>query len=264
MPVKNVGQACGSNADCKNKNCVKNICTRRKRQNKKTPKKVGSKCSKNVDCVNKNCLDNICTRRTKKKKASPKPPSPKPPSPKPPSPKPPSPKPPSHKPPSPKPPSHKTVSTPAKKYLANRNELNNENKLVSKLIRKHFRQGDVIINEDDSEDFYIYMTSNDETPYLGYAKEGQQLSMPLNMTNHTRNFFNTYINIFFDTDVMPYLHGEATIRHDDEFLQTIFKQISPNNIYKIEFLMDDEDVKFKEIERETNKVLRERVRPLRM
>ena len=239
MPVKNVGQACGSNADCKNKNCVKNICTRRKRQNKKTPKKVGSKCSKNVDCVNKNCLDNICTRRTKKKKPSPKPPSPKP-------------------------PSHKTVSAPAKKYLANRNELNNENKLVSKLIRKNFRQGDVIINEDDSEDFYIYMTSNDETPYLGYAKEGQQLSMPLNMTNHTRNFFNTYINIFFDTDVMPYLHGEATIRHDDEFLQTIFKQISPNNIYKIEFLMDDEDVKFKEIERETNKVLRERVRPLRM
>ena len=70
MPVKNVGQACGSNADCKNKNCVKNICTRRKRQNKKTPKKVGSKCSKNVDCVNKNCLDNICTRRTKKKKPS--------------------------------------------------------------------------------------------------------------------------------------------------------------------------------------------------
>ena len=67
--MNKIGLYCNNNAECINKNCVNNICTRRSRVTQRelnTKKnKINFRCLDNSQCINKNCVNNICTRKNR-------------------------------------------------------------------------------------------------------------------------------------------------------------------------------------------------------
>ena len=247
MPSK-VGEKCGNNKDCKNKNCVAGKCTRKtaKKTQKKVSsasKKIGEACKTNKDCKNNNCVSKKCSRKTSKKTQK------------------------SHSPPSkvsapksPSPSSSSSMLNAAAKslivsYKPDRKNYSNLEKIrkaglvdgdvviVDKELRKQRIEAGEIeaddIDQDDHSNSY-YIVSGKDLIYVGINKYDTfyQFYFSEESTKYTTNFFKKYKNTLKQSELND---GVYELRHDDKFIKKYFNNTTSKNIYKVNIDSDYDD-----------------------